>query len=235
MVGEHDRLQTAPVLEVVFELRADIGGSFTFLPGKMAAGLETDYPDFKETEVAKFFPMVQLPPEAGFLATHQFRSSDGKSMVQLGPVGLSVNSLAYPGFDAFRAAVVRALASYYKHASITAVRRLGLRYVNGLPTGKELLSGLTASVQWPALDGASVKSIAARGIFAYSEPKGELAVAIGAPRNTGPGTLLDLDFFYEPGTPMAEIDILGWIDAAHRRVNQAFRAMTDPKLFESWR
>src|SRR5712691_8623729 len=137
MVGEHDRLQAAPLIEAVFELRADTSGSFALLPGKMAAGLEADYPDFKETEFAKLAPMVQLPPEAGFFATHQFRTSDGKSMVQLGPLGLTVNALAYPGFGAFRKEVVTALANYCRHASITAVRRLGLRYINGLPVGKE--------------------------------------------------------------------------------------------------
>lgn len=233
MVHEHARLKKAPVLETVFELRAAIGGSFTFLPGKMAASLEIDYPDARETDLAKFFGIAPLPPEAGFLATHQFRTSDGKNLVQLGPMGLVVNSLAYPGFDAFRSAVAKALASYHEHASVTAIRRLGLRYVNSLPRGDALLSGLTVSVQWPALEGAIHQSVAARGIFAYSEPEGQLAVAVRAPHDAG--TLLDLDFFSEPGAAMPEADILVWIDAAHSLVYEAFRGMTDPDLFESWR
>lgn len=234
MAGEHDRLRKPPVIETVFELRADIGGSFTFLPGKMAAGLEADYPEVKETDFAKFFALAAPPPEAGFLATHQYRTSDGKQMVQLGPVGLSVNSLAYPGFTAFRSAVSKALRTYCTHASITAIRRLGLRYVNVLPSGgSSLLEGLTATVKWPSLEGSSVKSVAARGIFTYSEPSGQLAIAVGAPHPAG--TLLDLDFFHEPGAAMTEADMLVWTDGAHERVYRAFRGMTDPKLFDSWR
>jgi uncharacterized protein (TIGR04255 family) len=234
MVDEHQRLQNPPLLEAVFEVRADIAASLTVLPGKLAAALETDYPDVKETDFAKFVLMAPPPPEAGFVATHQFRTSDGKGMVQLAPAGFSVNSLAYPGFQAFRSAVAKVLASYGRHASVSAVRRLGLRYVNGLPLpGGELLSGLTASVKWPALEAARLTSVAARGIFAYSQPKGHLAVVIGAPQETR--TTLDLDFYHEPRAAMAERDILSWIDEAHQRIYEAFRSMADPKVFESWR
>jgi uncharacterized protein (TIGR04255 family) len=233
MIDEHERLRKPPLLEAVFELRADTSGSFTVLPGKIAAALEADYPDLKETDVAKLILMAPPPPEAGFVATHKFQTSDGKGLVQLGPMGFSVNSLAYPGFEVFRSAVASVLSAYHRHASVSAIRRLGLRYVNGLPSGEPFLSGLTASVKWPELQGAHVASVAARAIFAYPQPEGHLAIAIGAPHDKR--TLLDLDFFHEPRAPVVQPEILKWIDAAHERIYTAFRSMTKPDLFDSWR
>lgn len=161
-------------------------------------------------------------------------------MVQLGPMGLTVNALAYTGFVAFRAAVARVLEKYYEHASVVGVRRLGLRYVNRLPPAEEsLLSGLTASLTWPQIEGATTKSVAVRGIFTYSEPSGQLAIAIAAPAQfLAPhqaGRLLDLDFSCETSAAMTAQDILSWVDSAHARVYQAFRGMVDPSVFQSWR
>jgi uncharacterized protein (TIGR04255 family) len=240
MAGRHDTLSRAPLVEAVFELRADTEGSITVLPGKMAVALEADYPEVKETEAARFLAIAPLPPEAGFAATHQFRASDGKGLVQLGPMGLTVNAIAYPGFDAFRAAVSKVLDTYHAHASVVSVRRLGLRYVNRLaPPEDLLLSGLTVSLTWPTIQDASVKSVALRGIFGYSDPKGQLAIAIAAPAQfSAPrqaGRLLDLDFSSEPLCAMTAADILSWVDKAHDRVYQAFRGMVDSKVFESWR
>lgn len=240
MAGKHDRLGKAPLIEAVFELRADTEASITVLPGKMAVALEADYPEVKETEAARFLAIAPLPPEAGFAATHHFRASDGKGLVQLGPMGLTVNALVYTGFDSFRAAISRVLETYYTHASVAAVRRLGLRYVNRLPsTEGPLLSGLTASLTWPQIEEATIKSVAVRGIFRYTQPSGQLAIAIAGPAQFSPphqaGRLLDLDFSSEPAAAMTVRDILSWVDSAHERVYQAFRGMVDPSVFESWR
>lgn len=240
MAGKHDTLSRAPLVEAVFELRADTEGSITVLPGKMAVALEADYPEVKETEAARFLAFAPLPPEAGFAATHQFRASDGKGLVQLGPMGLTVNAIAYPGFDAFRSAVSKVLGTYHAHASVVSVRRLGLRYVNRLaPPENVLLSGLNASLTWPAIQDASISSVALRGVFGYSDPKGQLAIAIAAPAQFSvpyhAGRLLDLDFSSEPVAAMTPADILSWVDKAHDRVYQAFRGMVDSKVFESWR
>jgi uncharacterized protein (TIGR04255 family) len=155
-------------------------------------------------------------------------------------MGLTVNAISYPGFDAFRAAVSKVLGTYHAHASVVSVRRLGLRYVNRLAPAEGLfLSGLTASLTWPVIQDASTKSVALRGIFEYSEPKGQLAIAVAAPAQfSAPyqaGRLLDLDFWSEPLSAMTATDILSWVDKAHDRVYQAFRGMVDSKVFESWR
>jgi len=240
MPGEHDTLHKAPLIEVVFELRAETAASVTVLPGKMAMALEGDYPVVQETEVAKFLAIAALPLDAGFAASHQFRASDGGTMVQLGPMGLTVNALAYAGFAGFRAAVAQVIRRYFEHASVGNVRRLGLRYINRLPAAeKPALSGLTASLNWPEIEGATAKSIAVRGVFTFSKPSGQLAVAIAAPAQfSAPhqaGRLLDLDFSFEPSAAMTAQDILSWVDTAHARIYEAFRDMVEPSVFQSWR
>ena len=81
--------------------------------------------------LAKFAPLMELPelPEAPFLVTHQFFAPGNKSVVQIGPRGITVNTSAYPGFEQFRSAIAKVLETYIALAKPTSVFRLGLRYL----------------------------------------------------------------------------------------------------------
>jgi uncharacterized protein (TIGR04255 family) len=231
MGSGHEKLVRAPVTEAICELRVVGTKPFSLLPGAMATALHEDFPASQETEAARVVGLLNLPPEAGFIVTHQFRSLDGKRLVQLGPGGISVNASAYPGFEAFKESIGRVFNTFTEIVDAQSVTRIGLRYINGLPLDSQLLASLTATVRWPPLDGGKVQSIAARTVLGYEEPPGTLAVAISAPHSLG--TLLDLDFFTEPKIEMTLSEILGWIDSAHERVYDAFRSMTSPALFET--
>jgi len=189
-----------------------------------------------ETDLAKFGPMIELsanlPPEAGFLVTHQFRAPDEKSLVQLGALGITVNALAYPGFERFRQSIAKVLETYIPLARAESVSRLGLRYLNLVPPIEgRLLGSFAIKLDWPALEGGDPKSLAARRVVSYKDPPGELGIAIADPT---PGAFLDLDFFLLPGRTMSKEEVLGWLDGAHERVYEAFCAMVSSELFASW-
>jgi len=235
-VGGHPTLTKAPVIEAVFEFRAR-ASSFSLLPGALADPLKSlNYPKVVETELAKFGPMMELPDvpvDAPFLVTHRFSSEDDKSVVQIGPRGMTVNALAYPGFGAFRSTVTKVLDTYIALAQPKTVSRLGLRYINHVPsTTGRLFGSFAVKLEWPPLAGATQKSLAARMVLSYSEPPGELGIAIGDPADKAS---LDLDFFLLPDRPMSQEQVLAWLDRAHDRVYEAFRSMVPSELFASWK
>lgn len=232
--GPHPPLSKAPVSEAVFEFRRPHGTSFSLLPGAMAEPLRgLNYAKVVETELGKIGAWVELPPEAGILVTHQFCSADDKNLVQLGPRGFTVNSVAYPGFEAFREAVAKVLDVYLTLAKPESVTRLGLRYLNTVPaTEGRLLASFTVKQDWPHLEGSSPKSLAARMLLSYADPPGQLGIAVVDP---APKASLDLDFFHSPEKAMTVDEVLSWVDRAHERVYEAFRGMVRPELFEAWK
>lgn len=229
----HPPLARAPLIEAVFELRGKLEPSFSLIPGRIAAALSADYPQASETELARFGTMVESPEEAGLIITHQYRSSDGKRLVQLGPGGISVNSLAYTGFANFRACISAVLKTYFEVAVVQSVTRIGLRYLNRVPSGDAgFLSGFTVKIEWPPLSGGKRQAFAARMLLTYEDPPGQLGAALAEPST---GATLDLDFFVQPRKALGQAEILAWVDKAHDRVYEAFTGLVSPARFESWK
>lgn len=233
MTSGHDKLRQPPVVEAVCELRVSSGTPFSLIPGAVSSALRDDFPSSTETEAAKVAGLMQLPAEAGLVVTHQFRSLDEKRLVQLGPAGISVNFTEYPGYERFSGAVDRVFRSFLEVADVQSVMRIGLRYINALPPGDGLFASLTASQDWPSITGGEMRSLAARATFGFREEAGTMAVAIASPHKLG--TLLDLDFFSEPLRALSLAEILAWLDTAHGRVYEAFRAMIAPAVFTALR
>jgi uncharacterized protein (TIGR04255 family) len=230
---EHERLAHAPIVEAVFELRTGPQPSFSLLPGKVADALSETYPTVRETELTKVLGIVHLPDPAGLIVSHQFFAPDEKQFVQLSPWGIAVNTTSYPGYAAFRSAIDFVLERYFELAEVGTVKHLGLRYINGLPRNADLTLSYTADIELPLVGGIRPQSIAARAQYAFHDPEGTLAIALASPHPIGAS--LDLDFYRVPGEAMDRMAILAWLDAAHDRVYEAFRAMVPPALFNSWK
>jgi uncharacterized protein (TIGR04255 family) len=231
MRARHEQLKAAPLVEAVFELRATGSRPFSLIPGAVAAALRNAYPHAESTQAEKIAGLFEVPSEVGLIITHKFFSPDRKKLIQVGPGGVSVNSLNYTGFEAFRESVAELARIYFDVAQVEKVSRLGLRYINGIRSSKPALG---VRVEWPSMGHVRLSSEALRGVFEVNEPPGKLAVAVSLPHPTL-GTLLDLDFFAEPNTAMSHDSLLTWTDGAHDRAYEAFRAMVPEPLYETWR
>jgi uncharacterized protein (TIGR04255 family) len=225
----HERLASSPLLEAHFEVRAESGRPFSFLPGAIAGSLAGRYPILAETEIAKIIGMLDIPPSAAYLVTHVFKKRDEKRIVQLGPRGITVTVKDYVDSFDFEEEIKHVLTSYFEHADPKQVFRLGLRYVNGIKENEPL----TATFQWPVLEGAKANLLTARAVFHYRQPDGMLGVVVSSPEDIG--IRLDLDFWLEPGKPMELAGVLQWFDAAHERVYEAFKSMVKPAVYERWK
>ena len=69
-------------------------------------------------------------------------------------------------------------------------------------------------------------------VLAYTDPPGELGIAIADPTDK---PSLDLDFFLLPRRVMGQDEVLEWLYRAHERIYEAFRDMVQPELFETWK
>ncbi len=234
-VGEHERLRHAPVVEAAFELRIPGSDAYSLLPGKLAEALVKEYPVVREMEVTKLLGIIQIPQTAGLVVTHRYFSRDEKQLVQLSPHGIGVNTQAYPGFKEYRRAIASVLGRYLDLVGARTSTRIGLRYINRLPAVEnDLMASFTTTFELPKVGDKSVRSIAARALYDFQDdPKGTLAVALSSDHEKDP--MLDLDFFQESVGPLELEGLLTWLDLAHERVYQAFRALVPEGLFVAWK
>ena len=78
-------------------------------------------------------PSVPSAPSLAEVTKVQLRSESGKELVGVGAGTLSVHSLKpYAGWEAFRKQIAEALEEYRAIASPSAIRRIGIRYINQL-------------------------------------------------------------------------------------------------------
>lgn len=228
---ENPTLSKPPLGEVVWEVRHQRAKTFSLVPGKMAASLQKLYPVAIETEIAGLGKLLEPPPEMGLLITHQFKSEDGDRLVQLGPAGLSVNWLKYPGYKEFRKALEHVAIEYLAALSPFTCTRLGLRYINRLPA--DSLGRLASKFEWPTIPDGTPRASANRQIFDFLEPPAEMGIVVGTAAASG--VILDFDYSSAPGKQMAVEEMLKWADQGHERVYNAFRAMVTDNLFDAWR
>jgi len=100
------------------------------------------------------------------------------------------------------------------------------------PTDGRLFGSFAVAQNWPPLEGGTPKSLAARMLLDYSDPPGQLGIALADPTDAAS---LDLDFFLLRTHTISPDYALTWLDRAHDRAFDAFRAMVRTDLFESWR
>lgn len=231
----HETLGSAPLVQAGFELRARASTSLSLLPGRLAESLIKSHPRVTETEAAKFAGITEMPAESPMLITHVYMGPDDQQLVHLGTNGIGVNSLAYPGFEGFKETIETVIGEYLRLTNPKSVERIALRYINGFPASSPLLAPLTLKVDWPrpSNDDGDLQSLAARSIWSFVKPPGKLSIAVRAPHRLG--TLVDVEFAWKARQPLPLESVLEWADQAHDRVYDAFKTMSSPALFESWR
>jgi uncharacterized protein (TIGR04255 family) len=231
MAYVREPIENPPLVEALFELRAECDVPYVLVPGALHAKLP-NYPMIEESDRA-VMGKVKLSSHA----FHRFRSDDGTRLVQCGPGLFTVNILGdYGEFEDFEAMIRTGLEAFKEVAKPTKVLRLGVRYVNLIP--QECMAGLDQPLRVTAAFPSDVlpaqDTIAMRGLFSIPEAQGRLGLAVSAPHQLEDGRrgcLLDLDFFQKE--PQA-IDINGclpWVETGHDVIYQAFRSCLSEELY----
>lgn len=234
-----EKLAKNPLVEALLELQASPTVPYDFIPGGMqqSNGLAKDFPLVQPVS-HELPPGFELPPGAQLelgpnIARARMTSGDGRRMVQVGPEVVTLNILyPYPGFEALEKDAGRMVRAYLAAARPARIRRMGLRYINLLPT--EVLDE-TRLLLRPLVPDALPRPSGVRMSCLFQYPEGTLTVTTGFPFEVpqrGKGQLLDLDFATVQETePDADL-ILGWVRVAHGIVYQAFRACLDGRTLQ---
>ena len=229
MTKGHPRLRTPLIVEAVFELRYSSRTPYGILPGQLFELMKQTFPVAEELPAAQIALDVAPAP----FARHRFRTSDGTRMVQLGQGMVSVNHTGYVGYDTFRQDIDPLLAACGKLSLLTALERLGLRYINRAPLDQPWSEIVTYQVTAPA----AVESRDSARRFTWRTGLDELGalqttVAWPVPIQDHPPALV-LDFDASVQLKAARVEtILEWIDEAHNTIYEAFKSSLQPDYFK---
>lgn len=228
---ESPRLANAPLVEVVFELR---------FPGNFAvhAGL-----DRFQRNLGEEFPTLFVPKAAAgeplALKPYQWKSEDGSRSVNVALNVFSYMSRSYGVFDEFRAEFRRLAGFFFEIHKPQSFTRLGLRYINVLPTlncaAEALHPWLSLGLRLPIFGESEASEVA--GSFLLKRPGGTLRLAFGdALPSDRPqfgskgapiaGFVLDFDFFRSGPVPASDLE--SFLDEGHRTIESLFFALVTP-------
>jgi uncharacterized protein (TIGR04255 family) len=128
--------ENPPLVEALCQFQFAPGSEWDMaIPGLLYRRVREQFPERRQQKAIQWV----VSPAAGEVETTstsdrmQFRSQDGKSLIQVGPDLLVVNALKpYPGWDAFRSMVLSTLTYYREEARPAGIKSLTLRYINRL-------------------------------------------------------------------------------------------------------
>ena len=166
-------------------------------------------------------------------------AEDRKTLVQLGPRLLVINSLKpYPTWRGFKPYIERAWKGLQDIVEVKVLERIGLRYINRieLPTQSAKLGEYFEFYPFisPRLPQDLVSFIAG-GEFAYADGRDhcrvQLTPAPGA-TNEKVAILLDIDYFLVRRSGVEVSRALDWVEEAHSRVEEVFESCITDRLRE---
>jgi len=164
-------------------------------------------------------------------------SADRKTLVQIGPHLLSVNRLRpYQGWGEYRPGIQLAYDAVLRVVEVTALKRIGLRYVNRVrvPEAETELSRYFEfrpfiRDQLPQ----SAHSFMVGCEFPYRDGADMCRVQLATAAPPGPGLsgyVLDLDYYLAQPVGVKPCDAMQWVEAAHVEVRNVFEGCITDEL-----
>lgn len=236
-----------PLIEALCEFQFTESDWDLTIPGLVYDQIRKDFPGKRQvsTELG-----VELQTAEGQLNQRilgrveriQFYREDESALVQVAPHLLVINHLLpYPHWGVFRDLILGTLSVYRSVAHPSALKRIGLRYINRIALSVQdsghLERYFNFSPRVPAALSGPLDAILMRIEQSHFADNGRLLVTLGTVNESGPAQiayLLDLDFITQIDTP-ADLDMAeNWIETAHAHIEQAFETCITDELRSSF-
>lgn len=243
----YEPLARAPLVEAVCEFRFDPSDEWDWtVPGRLYDRIQDRFPRREQVQGVGFTlqlgegPQPAMPSVQGGVERVMMSREDGSAQVQVGPNQLIVNHrLPYPGWAGFRALIERVLGLYLDLVPSSS-QRVGLRYINQIPYPSEeevfpIGSLITLDPPIPPEIDRPLGNFYQRYELLHDEPRGALVHQTGMQLTPEQRhvLILDIDFGSLPGAAPDASEAGPWLQNAHDRVEEAFRASLNPELLES--
>lgn len=210
-----------PLIDVAFEVR---------FPGDPAVECRRDefFRLVRDKYPKVYVPKLQ-PGDAPALALYHFKQDDDQATVMTAINKLAYSTKKYPGFEAFKAEVLRITAIFGATFKIGKLTRTGLRYVNAIPFVLKagsipLREYLKVGFQIPLPATDSFKTL--NFSFASQVGNGTINVRVEhmlAEDKSHEAILLDFDYAMQSDLTFDRIE--AYLDESHSVTKQMFEGM----------
>lgn len=234
------RYQKPPLVEALCEVRFSSTEQRRWdwaVPGMLYERIRDRFPIRKEHHAIDL-PMtgpVPLGPAAQSIERLQFVSADERTLVQVGPDLLAVNSLRpHLGWSELRDALLDVLAAYRGIASPAAISMAAVRYINKveipLRSGFALARYFTVLPGLPASVPEAVSSFLIYTEVGYADPAASFRFRFGTTESTDEIAAFMLDYEHVAVASMAPTfdGLREWLDTGHDRIERAFHGTFTP-------
>ena len=210
-----------PLIDVAFEIR---------FPGDPAVECRRDefFRRVRDKYPKVYVPKL-LPGDAPALALYHFKQDDDQATILTAINKFAYSTNKYPGFEAFKAEVLRIAAIFGTTFKIEKLTRTGLRYVNAIPFVPKagsipLREYLKVGFQLPppATDNFSTMN------FTFASPVGNGTIHariehVMAGDKSHEAILLDFDYALQSELAFGKIE--AYLEESHRVTKQMFEGM----------
>lgn len=242
-----EKLANPPLIEALCEFRFKSDSSWDWtIPGRLYERIKEEFTERVELKMLGMEVSVgRGKPVATQIHTGpdkiQLKRPDGSAMVQVGPHLLVINQLKpYRGWNDFLALVIRMLVEY-RDLDNSPFDRIGLRYINRIALANDQTDIGRIITTDPPLHDALDRPIVGfyqRYELQHEDPPGVLIHQTGitkAPDGKS-ALMVDLDFGSHMVADLSATDaVRQWLNEAHNRVYEAFRATLHPDVYERMR
>lgn len=229
--GTHPQLKTPLVREALLEIRFSSSPDLPYgiVPGRLYEALKTQFA--KPVEL----PLAKIPAEFGLdeVVRHRFLSDDESRMFQVGTGVLSINHIAYRGFQRFSADCEQVLKVAIEEIKLIAeIKRIGLRYINKAPLDRAWQEMIQLRITAPDIVESSAQVRLHRWLTGFPDI-GVLSTTIAWPvkEQDSAVIVIDFDHYTEPASVLTVNQIMTWVDSAHENIYQVFKASLMPVYF----
>jgi len=226
-----------PIVEALCEFRFEPQEEWDLtIPGLVFEQVREIFPNRRRARTVS----VELSPEqANVLEVNrvQFVREDETAMVQVGPNLVAVNQLKpYSSWEEFSPLIMRGLEAYTAVAGPQTINRIALRYINHIrfPGRRVELEDYFQfrPTQGPDLPEDFIAFVTAI-MFPFDGERDLLRTHLATLPFGAPDTSvisLDLEYFLARPGEVSLVDVPGWIQTAHARIESTFEACMTPRL-----
>ena len=235
------RYRNPPLIEALCEFSfQETGIPSNIVLGELYEQIEEDFPTVETHRGIDVQAEEDTPaPSVAMKERTRFVSKDRTRLIQVGPGLLVANQLKpYRDYQSFRQFIRATMDIYCEVAKPSGLGRIGLRYINriGMMPGQCLEEVFHIGFRIPALFQTFPDPYLLRTEFTYCGERDRLVVifATAPPQEDSPNAVM-LDFEYILFKPEEISDeLLGWMDEAHERIEDAFHACLTESAIETF-
>ena len=236
----------SPVSEVVFGMRFSSEMPwYPTLPGLFYNEIRGEYP-LKDKKILEEYvhdsgkSNRNNSPRIVKTEFSVFWSDDRRSYIQLSPNFIAVVVYSpYPGWDAVRGKIKRAITAYNRLHEISRIERIGLRYLDRLPLpqGVEAISDyLSFRPETGKGFGKLPVSFQIECDFPFSDGRDICRINL-KPENRDSdqdeaNIILKIDYFLSSEGAIFNDEVMDWLDYSHEQIHMVFDSCITKKMNE---